>query len=183
MNDSPATTTVVADEPTGTGIVRFDVAGTAIFLVVGALGVFATSTRPAVVVVSVALFTAGVAAFIWSFFSAAERSRDREIGVANLYLLTGPTAPRRVRRALQAALGAQVIGCLVVAAVGFSGTEPDDVNLLAFGILVPMFGLGLNGVWASRHGTFGPRIVSAPARSRREVPPSDHDLEKNAPHG
>ncbi len=178
MND----VTAAATAP-GTGLVRLDLAGTVAFVVVSIVGVASESARPAVVVASLLLFTIGVAAFIWSFFVAAERSRELEIGVANLYLLTGETAPPPVKRAMLAALGVQVITCLVVASIGFSGTDPDDVNLLAFGILVPMFGLGLDGVWASRHGAFGPRIVSAPAKRRRDVPPSDHDLEKNAPHG
>jgi len=28
----------------------------------------------------------------------------------------------------------------------------------AFGVLVPMYGLGLCGLWASRYGTFGARV-------------------------
>jgi hypothetical protein len=29
--------------------------------------------------------------------------------------------------------------------------------VVAFGILAPMFGLGLMGAWGGRHGRFGPR--------------------------
>jgi hypothetical protein len=33
---------------------------------------------------------------------------------------------------------------------------------LAFGILVPVFGLGLCGLWGARYGTFEPRPVPEP---------------------
>jgi len=43
---------------------------------------------------------------------------------------------------------------------GFSSTDGKTGSVLAFGVLVPMLGLGLNGFWASRHGAFDER--SAP---------------------
>ena len=33
---------------------------------------------------------------------------------------------------------------------------------LAFGILVPMWGLGLAGLWGARYGTFPPRPATEP---------------------
>jgi hypothetical protein len=30
-------------------------------------------------------------------------------------------------------------------------------NPLAFGILTPLYGLGIAGLWGARHGTFAPR--------------------------
>jgi hypothetical protein len=181
MND-PRDASVPTDRA-GSRIVGVDLLGTSVFVVSGAVGAAASDARPAAVVVAVLLFAIGVAAFIWSFFSAAERSREFEIGVANLYLLTGATAPPNIRRVMLACLAAQTVGSLTFAWVGFSGLEADEANLLAFGILVPMFGLGLDGLWAARHGAFGPRIVSTTTNRRSGVPPSDHDLEKNAPHG
>jgi len=169
--------------PPGTAIVRFDLGGTLLFLVAGVLGLVSKHLRVVTLVASVVLFAAGVAVFLWSFFAAAERSRTDEIGVANLYLLTGETAVRPVKRAMLAALAVQVVGCLGFGAAGFSSLGVNEANLMAFAILVPVFGLGLNGLWAARHGAFGPRIVTAPAKRRGGVPPSDHDLEKNARHG
>ena len=43
---------------------------------------------------------AGVVLSLWAYASAVERSRRVEIGVANLYLLTGATAPPGVKRTM-----------------------------------------------------------------------------------
>jgi hypothetical protein len=65
--------------------------------------------------------------------------------------------------------------------VAFAAAALRPFTSLAFGILVPMWGLALAGVWGARHGTFGPRVVAEPRRSRtspsprEEVPPSDAD--------
>jgi hypothetical protein len=142
--------------------------------------------RTGSVVVALVLFAVGVFAFIWAYFSAVERSRSDEIGVANLFLLTGSTAPTAVKRAMSAALAVQVVVGLGGAMIGFARIEGDEPNLLAFGILVPMFGIGLNGLWASRHGTFGPRLERRRAprsAGSAEVTPPDHEMEQNAPHG
>ena len=45
-----------------------------------------------------------------------------------------------------------------------------DLNALAFGVLVPMFGVGMNGVWAARHGAYGPRVG-------KPVSPADHEID------
>lgn len=167
----------------GRRIVQADLVGTAVFSASAAAGSLTDAWQTGSIVVSLVFFGLGIFAFIWSFFSAAERSRTDEIGVANLYLLTGRTAPGRVKRAMSAALAVQVVVGIATAAAGFSGLEPDEFNPMAFGILVPMFGMGLNGLWASRHGSFGPRIVRSPSPPSGEVAPPDHEMEQNAPHG
>jgi hypothetical protein len=35
---------------------------------------------------------------------------------------------------------------------------------LAFGVLVPMFGIGANGLWAARHGHYGQRSATRTER-------------------
>lgn len=150
-----------ADHLAGRVLVRLDLAGTAAFAVTIAATAPLRDQRAAqvvVAVVSLGLFAMGVVLCLWAYASALERSRIDEIGVANLYLLTGPTAPRRVRRVLTVALGVQVLVALVGAMIGLRGLEGNDLNALAFGVLVPMFGLGVNGTWAVRHGHFGPRL-------------------------
>lgn len=135
--------------------------GTAAFLVVVAIGLPLRDERGAQIavgVVSMVLFAAGAVTSLWAYVSALERSRVHEIGVANLYLLTGRTAPRPIKRWMAALLALQVVVSLVAATVGAAGLTDDEVNALAFGILVPMFGIGMNGMWAVRHGRFGPRL-------------------------
>jgi hypothetical protein len=63
----------------------------------------------------------------------------------------------------------QIVVGLGAAIVGAVGLGDDEVNSLAFGILVPMFGIGLNGLWAVLHGRFGPRLERAVQPSRRQI--------------
>ena len=93
----------------GRRIVQADLVGTALFTASAAAGSLTDAWQTGSIVVSLVLFGLGIFAFIWSFFSAAERSRTDEIGVANLYLLTGRTAPGPVKWAMSGALAVQVI--------------------------------------------------------------------------
>jgi len=124
--------------------------GTAVFTVVAVLAVVATDAVGVVAaVVDLVLFAAGCAAFVWTLLRAADRSRAEELSVAGLWLLSG-SAPAGVRRALLGALAVQVVVALAAAAA-------RPFTPLAFGILVPVYGLGLAGLWAAAFGTFGPR--------------------------
>ena len=87
----------------------------------------------------------------------------------NLFLLTGSTAPKQVKRAMGAALAVQVVAALVGASIGVAGLEGDQVNALAFGVLVPMFGIGMNGMWAARYGSYGPRVVAGSRPTNRRI--------------
>lgn len=194
MKRAPDSSETPPDGGEGRPIVLTDLAGTAVFVAAGiAATVGGRAGTGVMIAVSVALFAIGIATFLWSFFAAAERSRSDEIGVAALYVLTGPTAPAPVRRRLLGALGVQIVAAIVFATIGFTGLADDEVNGMAFGILVPMFGIGLDGLWASRHGRFGPRMVTAreqrsaaghrhPPGPRRHAPDPSHDLENHA-HG
>ena len=57
-----------------------------------------------------------------------------------------------------------------VVAVTVASVRPFTVA--AFAVLVPMYGLGLNGVWAARHGTFGP-LGPAPATAESDAESGD----------
>ncbi len=154
--NDPAATPVQGD-----GLVRAGVAGTAVFVAVIAVGLPLRDERPAQILVgvtSMVLFAVGAVGCLWAYVSALERSRTDEIGVANLFLLTGATAPPRVKRTLLGALVVQVVVSLVAAFVGAAGLTGNQVNAMAFGILVPMYGLAIDALWAVRHGTFGPRL-------------------------
>ena len=153
-------------------LVRADLVGTGLFLVALAIAVPLRAERWAqvlIAVVSVALFAIGVTATLWAYAAALERSRVEEVGVANLYLLTGTTAPSPVKRALLVSLVVQVLASLGAAAVGVIGLDDSQLNALAFGVLVPMFGFGMNGAWAARYGSYGPRVNPAAKPSNRKL--------------
>ena len=145
---------------------RINIFLTSLFLVatVVAAVVFTPATRAAGVGVDLVLFSIGVAAFIWGYFSAVQRSRVDEISVASLYFLSGQVADKQIQKTMNSCLIAQlVIG--LAGAIARSSTDGKAGSTLAFGVLVPLLGLGLNGLWASKYGTFGKRIfgqVSAP---------------------
>lgn len=130
---------------------RIDWWGTALFTVTSVAAVIGPgAARALALVVASGLFVAGCAAFVWSYVLAVRRSRQDVIGVANLYLLTGDTAPPAVKHSLLAALAVQVV-------VGLAAAIARPYTTLAAGTLVPVFGLGLCGLWACRHGRFDPR--------------------------
>ncbi len=153
-------------------LVRAHLAGTLLFVAALCVAIPLRTERPAqvlVAVVSITLFAIGIGASLWAYMSALERSRVEEIGVANLYLLTGSTAPPPVKRALTLSLVVQVIAAFGGATVGVTGLQESELNALAFGVLVPMFGIGINGAWAARYGSYGPRVNPAAKPSNRKI--------------
>jgi hypothetical protein len=157
--------------PMQSRLVRGNLAGTALFVVSLAICVPLRTERFAqvlIAVVSLALFAVGIATSLWAYTTALERSRTQEVGVANLYLLTGGTAPKPVKRVMSLALVVQVVAALIGATVGVAGLQESDLNALAFGVLVPMFGIGMNGAWAARYGSYGPRVTASTPSGRNE---------------
>lgn len=133
----------------GQGIIRASWAGTIVFGVGTVAGVVAPDQLAWLgFAVSLALFIAGCALFVWSFALAVARSRTDEIAVASLYLLSG--APSAVRVQLLGSLAAQVI-------VAFGTAAARPYTIAATAILAPVYGLGLCGLWAARYGTFPTR--------------------------
>jgi hypothetical protein len=139
-------------------IVRSNILITGVFTVLTFLAawLFTPGFRGMIVAVDLALFAIGCFAFIWSYFSAVQRSRTDEISVAGLFALAGGVAPRRITMVMNSCLAAQVVVGLIGAIVR-SSTDGRAGSTLAFGVLVPIFGLGLNGLWSSRLGVFPPR--------------------------
>jgi hypothetical protein len=164
---------------------RAAIAGTAAIAVATLVTLPWRTERPmqiAYAATSMVLFAVGVVGCLWSYVSALERSRVDEIGVANLYLLTGPTAPRRVKRVLVGCFAAQVVLALVGGIVGAAGLSGTQVNVLAFGSLVPMYGLAINSLWAVRHGRFGPRVVRRSSTAGGTAGGRDTQPEDTHPH-
>jgi hypothetical protein len=154
----------MTEEVPGQAIVRASWLGTAAFavLAVGAAVVPDVLAAPSAVL-DLVLFAVGFLAFCWSLLRAADRSRTEELSVAGLWFLAGGSAPRRVQRDLLVPLALQV-------GVGVATAAVRPFTLLAFGILVPLYGLALCGVWAVAFGTFPPRRQSSPTGRR---PPRD----------
>jgi hypothetical protein len=164
-------------------ILRVNQVGTALFVAsaVASAVIFTEPVRLVAVVVALVLFSVGVFAFLSSYWSAVQRSRFDNIAVAQLYFLAGISAPRQVKRLMNGALIVQTITSLATA-VSRSTTDGRPGSTLAFGILVPMFGLGLNGLWSVTHGVFLPRQQESSPISA-SVPPSSDEIEQTSTHG
>jgi hypothetical protein len=153
----------------GDVVVRANLAGTFLFTVTAVLAaaIFTTPWQWVAAITALVLFAIGVFAFLWSYYNAVQRSRRDEISVTGLYLLLGPPTPAPVRRTMLGALAVQV---LVAAFTTFTRMESADGkqgSSLALGFLVPMFGFGLNGLWAAYHASF-PRRQGEPSPPRRD---------------
>ncbi len=139
------------DEPfPGDRIVLASRVGTAVFVVTAVAAVIDRDTFGLVAVaVDLVLFLVGCVVFLWAFGVAVGRSRTDAIGIGGLYFLQG-SAPKPIQVALLVPFAVQV-GVALVAA----GLKP--FTSLAFGVLVPMFGLAQAGLWGARYGHFGSR--------------------------
>ena len=140
------------------GIVKFNLVATGMFMVATTVAAwaFTPGLRTAIVVVDLVLFAIGVVTFLLGFFSAVQRSRTEEISVATLFLLLGGVASKSVTWWMNGCLAVQVtVG--IGGAVARGSTDGRSGSTLAFGVLVGMLGLGLNGWWAARHGRFPER--------------------------
>jgi hypothetical protein len=128
-----------------------------VFVVATAVAAVVPNARTPAVVVDLLLFIGGSAVYLWGWGVAAGRSREDEITLWNLILLED-VGPRPVRLRLLGALGAQVIvaaaTCWITAA-------------LAFGWLVPVWGLAHCEYWGARYGVFRPRRTEGVARRLR----------------
>ena len=166
-------------------IVLVDVIGTIAFTItaVSAAVVFSTAAQWVGAITAMALFAVGVFAFLWSFWNAVQRSRAEQIGVMQMYLLLGAPTPARVRLIMLSMLATQIIVALVTALARSESEDGSPGTSLAVGILVPMFGLGLNGLWCAFHGVFPPRPVIEAQAVDDGVVASRAAIDKNDDHG
>jgi len=155
----------------GRVLVRFDIAGTVVFAITAiyAAVVFDTRAQWTGSITALTLFAIGVVGFLWAFWNALQRSRAEQIAVSQLYLLLGPGIPRRVRWMMNLMVVAQVAIALVTALARPNGPDGNPGSSLAVGFLVPMFGLGMNGLWAAYHGRFAARPVEESEVQHRAV--------------
>lgn len=153
----------------GGAVVRFHVLATALFLAVCVVALGWRDrgwSEAGFVTVSLILFAVGVGTALWAYAAAVDRSRTSEVAVASLFLLAGDVAPRQVKLRMWAAWGTQIVAAMAVGIIGSTGLATGDKNVLAFGALVPMLGIGLQGLWSARHGVF-PRRPGAATGKRR----------------
>ena len=142
--------TVVADveELPGAGILRASTVTTAAFVVAAvAATAFPDQVGVPVAVFDVALFVVGTVVFVLALLKGLDRSRTEQVEIGALFFLTGSTAPRAVKVRLLGCVALQVLVALVSSSIRVY-TE------VAFGILVPMLGLGFAGRWGALHGAF-----------------------------
>ena len=136
--------------PAGGGVVRASWAGTVAFVALAGGSLLVPGLRGVATGVSVLLFGAGSFVFLAAVAIAAGRSRTEAIGIGGLFFLAGATAPAAVRRSLMASLAVETV-------VAFAAAVARPFTSQAFGILVPIYGLAMAGLWGARHGSFGPR--------------------------
>lgn len=144
---------VVRHAPPGAGaaVIRASFAGTAVLGVTAVAAAISPRTLdvPALAV-ALAMFFGGTGAFVWAYVIAIGRSRVDEVAVGGVFGLAGGSAPDPVRVRLLGSLAAEV-----VLAIGTAAARP--YTSLSFGILAPMWGLGLAGLWGARYGGFPAR--------------------------
>jgi hypothetical protein len=137
-------------------IIKASWAGTAAFAVTAiAAAVEPDMFEVAALAVALSLFAVGTVVFLVAFVHAVGRSREVDIGIGGLYFLAG-SAPRPVQLHLLGSLGVEVV-------VAFATASARPFTSLAFGMLVPLYGLALCGLWGAYHGSFPPRAVPPPS--------------------
>jgi len=143
-------------DPPGTRLVRLDAIGTGVLVATSAAAAVAPDTFKLVdAAFAGVLFLVGTGALLWAYAIGISRSRTELVDIPGLFLLSGPVAPAPTRRTFRVVLAVQVVAVVVAASV-------RPFTEVAFGILAPMYGLGLMALWGARHGTF-------PARQPREA--------------
>jgi hypothetical protein len=147
--------------PPGAGLVNVTFVGTGLVVGTSAAAAIAPDTFGLVhAVVSCALFAIGTGGILWGYALGVSRSREEAVSIPGLFFLGGGAAPSEVRRPFLVALAVEVVAVVAAAAV-------RPYTEVAFGILAPMFAMGLMSTWAGRHGRFPARTQDRPARRRR----------------
>ena len=134
-------------------IIKLSWIGTAVFAITAIAATIDPDLFAGVALaVAMTLFFVGCVVFFVAYFQAIGRSREVDIGIGGLFFLAG-SAPRPVQLHLLGSLGTEIVVAFATAAI-------RPFTSLAFGMLVPLFGLAMCGLWGARHGTFTPRSVA-----------------------
>jgi hypothetical protein len=148
------------DAPPGDGLVNLLFAGTGALVGTSLAGALLPDTFSIVhAILSGVLFAIGTGAMLWGYALGVSRSRAVVVTMAGLFFLAGGAAPADVARRFRIALAVEVV--VVVAA---ALARPD--SNMPFGVLAPMFALGLMAVWGGRYGVFDARADLDAGRER-----------------
>jgi hypothetical protein len=146
------------DAGAGDGILNLCFAGTGALVGTSIAGAAAPGTfRYLHAALSGLLFAVGTGALLWGYALGVSRSRTSVVTLPGLFFLGAGAAPAETRQRFRIALAIQVVAVVAAALV-----RPDTE--VAFGVLAPLFGLGLMAVWGGRHGTFPARADAGRGR-------------------
>jgi hypothetical protein len=172
------------DPPPGLALVAANRYLTLAFAAWSLVAVLVRPARIPLAVVDLVVFLAGCVVYLLAYATAVSRSRTDAIGLGALFFLTDQAAPTRVRRSFW-------IWTSVQTAVSIAAAAVRPFTPVAFGILVPIAGLALMGLWGARYGLFQARFPT-PTRAAGKPPtteeaaPSTRDraeMEQNDRHG
>lgn len=146
-----------ADPVPGAGLVNLTFAGTGLLVGTSIAGAVAPDTFAiAHAVLSCILFAVGTGGLLWAYALGVSRSRVDLVSIGGLFFLAGDTAPAQVRRPFRVALAVEIVAVVVAASI-------RPYTEVAFGILAPMFAMGLMGTWGGRYGRFPERPAPEPS--------------------
>lgn len=155
--------------PAGTGLVNATFAGTGLLVGTSAAAALAPESFGLVhAVLSCVLFAVGTGGLLWAYALGVSRSRTDLVSIPGLFFLSGGTAPTGIRRPFRVALAVEVVVVVVAAAI-------RPYTEVAFGILAPMYAMGLMGTWGGRHGRFPPRPAPGAAKDAAREPGATED--------
>lgn len=148
----------VREDPVpGAGLVNFAFAGTGLLVGTSIAGAVAPDTFGIVhAVLSCVLFAVGTGGLLWGYALGVSRSRVDLVSIGGLFFLAGDTAPAQVRRPFRVALAVEIVAVVAAASV-------RPYTEVAFGVLAPMFAMGLMGTWGGRYGEFPERPAPEPS--------------------
>lgn len=139
------------DPHPGDGLLNLVFAGTGALVGTSLAGALVPDTFAVVhAVLAGLLFVAGSGAMLWGYALGVSRSRALVVTLPGLFFLAAGAAPPDSRRRFHLALAVQVVAVAAAALV-----RPDTE--MAFGVLAPVFGLGLMAMWGGRFGSFPAR--------------------------
>ncbi|MDP1819330.1 MAG: hypothetical protein Q8K58_05475 [Acidimicrobiales bacterium] len=148
------------DPHPGDGLVNLAFAGTGALVGTSLAGSLLPDTFGIVhAILAGLLFVVGTGALLWAYALGVSRSRAVVVTLAGLFFLAGGAAPPDTRQRFRVALAVQVVAVVAAAAI-------RPFTEVAFGILAPMFGLGLMAMWGGRYGLFAAKEADHRGASR-----------------